>query len=110
MAGENQFWRLRSRIRVARFGQPLATVDRGYDRQRDLPGLLPLYFEELEISSQEAHQCLVRRLKSALRVERTRGKQGHWSYDVGRHTALLKAYKIEKILLKSRKAKYHSGY
>ena len=33
-------------------------------------------------------------LRKKLQVERQRGLDGHWSYDVGRHRAMLEAFRI----------------
>ena len=38
------------------------------------------------------------RLRRALRAERSRGRAGHWSYDLNRHIALKQAYEAEILL------------
>lgn len=73
-----------------------------YDRVRDLPRVLPLMNDELDVASLAGHARLLERLRDALRKERTRGRQGHWCYDVGRHAALLRAYRCEAALLHAR--------
>jgi len=66
-----------------------------YERQRDLPTLLPLWPDELTDESAKARCRIVMKLHSALRAERCRGLAGHWSYDLIRHTNLLRAYRNE---------------
>jgi uncharacterized protein YbjT (DUF2867 family) len=68
-----------------------------YDRARDLPRLLPLWPEEIADPSPLARWRLARVLARALRRERQRGVAGHWSYDLARHAALLKAYRAERM-------------
>jgi hypothetical protein len=88
----------RYRIRVAHFGAPpIAPLahNENYDRDRDLPRLLPLMVGELDVAAVSGQAALIERLRDALRKERMRGRHGHWSYDVGRHAALLQAYRCE---------------
>ena len=66
-----------------------------YDRRRDLPGLLPVWPDELSDESTLGRHRLVMKLHQALRAERNRGQAGHWSYDLTRHTNLLHAYRHE---------------
>ncbi len=68
---------------------------RAYNRQRDLPGLLPVWPDELFDDSTVGRRRLVMKLHRALRAERNRGRAGHWSYDLIRHTNLLHAYSHE---------------
>lgn len=68
---------------------------RPYDRMRDLPRMLPIMARDLETPSPEAQARLVSLLRRALRAERVRGYQRHWTYDPGRHATLLRAYRIE---------------
>jgi hypothetical protein len=61
----------------------------------DLARLLPLWPHELNdmtASGREKRICLLRK---SLRAERRRGLAGHWTYDLGRHSALLRCYKRE---------------
>jgi hypothetical protein len=67
----------------------------GYDRQRDLPRLLPLWPEELADVSLDGRRALVHRLHAVLRRERQRGAAGNWAYDIARHRHLLIAYRAE---------------
>lgn len=66
-----------------------------YDRSRDLPALIALWPWEINDLSFEGQQKLVARLRSALRQERQRAIQQHWTYDLARHARLLKAYQCE---------------
>ena len=66
-----------------------------YDRVRDLPGLLPLWPPEISDATPAARQRLVQKLRRALREERCRGLAGHWTYNLSRHAALLRAYQHE---------------
>jgi hypothetical protein len=68
---------------------------RGYDRRRDLPRLLPLWPHEIEPAGPAEHARLLARMRRALRMERQRGRSGHWAYDLARHAALLRAYRAE---------------
>ena len=65
-----------------------------YDRARCLPGLIRI--DAADIGDDEAAvRSVLSRLKRALRVERTRGRAGHWTYDLNRHIALRQAYDAE---------------
>jgi hypothetical protein len=66
-----------------------------YDRRRDLPRLLPLWPHEMELSTIDDHAKLLARMRRALRIERQRGRAGHWAYDLARHANLLRAYRAE---------------
>jgi len=68
---------------------------RSYDRARDLPKLLPLWPLEIVTSKTADHAGLLARLRKALRAERQRGANGHWTYDLARHAQLLRAYRAE---------------
>ena len=67
-----------------------------YRRQRCLPALLPLTPAEVADTGEAMRRRIVGRLARALRAERTRGRAGHWSYDINRHIALLQAYEAER--------------
>ncbi len=69
--------------------------NRPYERQRDLPRLLPLWPHEITPASLADHAKLLARMRRALRLERQRGRGGHWAYDVARHADLLRAYRAE---------------
>jgi hypothetical protein len=66
-----------------------------YSRNNDLPKLIPLWPDELDDASLPARRRLVGLLARALRRERRSGLAGHWSYDLARHAALVKAYRAE---------------
>jgi hypothetical protein len=69
-----------------------------YCRERDLPRLVPILSEDLDTATPQQHQALLSLLRRALRAERRRAKSGDWSYDLGRHAALLVAYRHELAL------------
>jgi len=91
----------RRRIRACTFGAAPPT-QRGYDRVRDLPRLLPLLAAEIVTDTSDDHERLLALLRRALRLERNRGKGGHWTYDLARHSALLRAYRSEQAALERR--------
>ncbi len=70
-----------------------------YDRQRHLTRVLPVGPDEIADESPAAHRRIVSRLARALRAERSRGRAGHWTYDLNRHVALMQAYTAERRLL-----------
>ena len=67
----------------------------GYDRVRDLPSLIPLWPAEITDETAAGRTHIVRKLRRALREERRRGLAGHWTYNLSRHSALLRAYRHE---------------
>ena len=79
-------------------------VTRRYQRERDLPTLLPLVESEYTAGTLAQHAALVGRLRRALRRERCNGLAGHWTYDLGRHAALLAAYRSERDAMLRRQA------
>src|SRR5262245_53437085 len=91
----------RQRIRACRFDETQPT-QQAYERARDLPRLLPLLPGEMTIATVQEHLRLLALLRRALRLERNRGKSGHWTYDLARHSALLRAYRSERSSLKAR--------
>lgn len=66
-----------------------------YERRRDLPGLMPLWPAEIEDTSVRGREHIVARLRHALRAERRRGLAGHWTYDLARHSGMLRALSAE---------------
>lgn len=72
-----------------------------YDRSRDLPRLLRMWPNEVSLLGEADRAGLVERLRSMLRQERQRGMSRHWSYDLSRHAALLRAYRAEAEALKA---------
>lgn len=65
-----------------------------YERERALPGLIPLWPAELVDYSLEGRRLIVAKLEEACLTERRR--HWHWSYSVNRHQALLAAYYAER--------------
>lgn len=70
-----------------------------YDRERDLPALLPFWPNELRNLTFEGHHRLIQRLRRSLREERRRGLAGSWTYDLARHVRLHRALNAEIALL-----------
>ena len=69
-----------------------------YERQRDLPRLLRLWPEEVRRLDAGDLDWLVTKLAKMLRTERQLGLAPHWSYQLTRHAALLRAWRAEKAL------------
>lgn len=63
-----------------------------------LARLLPLWPHELADTTPAGRDRRLALLRKALRAERRRGLAGHWTYDLGRHSALLRCYKQEAAL------------
>ena len=61
----------------------------------DLARLLPLWPHELEDMTVVGREKRITLLRKSLRAERRRGLAGHWTYDLARHSALLRCYKRE---------------
>ena len=61
--------------------------------------MLPLWPSEIADHSLQGRDRIIQRMRRALRQERCRGLAGHWTYDLARHSALLRAYKHELSLL-----------
>ena len=80
---------------------PEKSEGRPYDRLRDLPGLIPMWPEELRTPSLSAQLRFVVLLRKALREERRRGLAGHWTYSLTRHAGLLAAYRAERASLEA---------
>lgn len=70
-----------------------------YDRAVHLPRLVPIdpATARADAPSDTARVCQV--LAKALRSERTRGRAGHWTYDLNRHIGLLQAFRAERARL-----------
>jgi hypothetical protein len=66
-----------------------------YDRRIDLPRALPLWPHEIADDSVCGRKKIVAKLARALRAERRRGLAGHWTYDLARHSELLRVYRLE---------------
>lgn len=70
-----------------------------YDRTRDLPKLMAILDPRELDDTIEARRKLLKAIKMALRIERRLGLQGHFSYCLPRHRALLEASKHEEAYL-----------
>jgi hypothetical protein len=82
-------------------GRAHPTVSAEEERRRAIARLLPLWPHEVEDRSEAGCRRLLARLARALRAERRRGLAGHWTYDLGRHAALLRLYREELAALGS---------
>ena len=78
---------------------PAAAI--AYDRLRDLPRLLRMWPNEVVALGEADRAGLVERLRQMLRAERRSGLARHWSYDLNRHAALLRAYRAEAAALQA---------
>ena len=87
-----------------RFQQHETSNDQGaaYERQRDLPRLLRLWPEEVRRLEAGDQDWLVTKLANMLRTERQLGLARHWSYELTRHAALLRAWRAEKAVQAAR--------
>jgi hypothetical protein len=74
----------------------IADGSRTYERSRMLVRLLPVGPDEIAGSEPETTRRIVLKLARALRVERARGRAGHWTYDLNRHIGLMQALKAEQ--------------
>lgn len=81
-------------IRALRLHQGGAST-RPYDRERDLPRLLPLHAEDLFGKGEAAQRRLLELLRRALRAERARANARHFAYNPARHAALARAARHE---------------
>jgi hypothetical protein len=72
-----------------------------YNRLRDLPRLLRLWPGDVIALGDADRAGLVERLRQMLRNERKQGLARHWSYDLSRHAALLRAYRAELLELEA---------
>ena len=82
--------------RIAQRTNPRTEVN----RHSELSRLLPLWPGEIDDVSLFGRQRVCRMLGSALRRERSRGIAGHWTYDIARHLALVKAARREETALR----------
>lgn len=58
--------------------------------------LIPAGQGEIAVSNEAPGRKLLLQLARALRSERSRGRAGHWTYDLNRHIGLAQAYRAEK--------------
>lgn len=92
-------------IYCAHLSQPLqqklqAVISPRYRRDQHLALLIPVGPQDLSDQSIAGQDQIVRRLMRSLRGERTRGKAGHWSYDLNRHIGLVRALRAERARLR----------
>lgn len=87
------------RLAAERLRRVVARGAEAYERSRILPRLLPLDPREFAEPSPALTRRICAALARALRRERTRGRAGHWTYDLDRHLALLQAYRAERARL-----------
>jgi hypothetical protein len=74
-------------------------LGRGFSREAQLPKLIGLWPSEVMDYSLEGTERIVAQLRKAIRAERRRAQQGHWTYDINRHLALADALKAEEARL-----------
>jgi hypothetical protein len=67
-----------------------------WQREKMLPRLIGVGPEEIADRSGGGRSRILRRLMSALRSERMRGRAGHWSYSLDRHVGLVQAVEAER--------------
>jgi hypothetical protein len=103
MIGPNEEPNRERQARLARraIGGIIARGIENYDRARHLPLLIPVGPDEIADQGIEARRKIAARLARALRAERTRGRAGHWTYDLNRHIGLRQAYEAERLRLKA---------
>ena len=73
---------------------------RPYDRLSQLPKLIGLWPSEMQDYSAAETLKILTLLRKALRSERSRGRSGHWTYDLNRHLALAESVKAERAHLR----------
>ncbi len=79
------------------------------ERRTELARLLPLWPAEIADLSIEGRRRIIATLSKALRVERVRGKAGHWAYDLARHAALSQNWKHECAALRAIEARKNAA-
>lgn len=72
-----------------------------YLRERDLPRLVLLWPGEVLDLVRADPGVILARLRRAIRGERRRGLAGHWTYDLNRHAALLRACRAEMAMARA---------
>lgn len=70
-----------------------------YERDIDLPNLIPLWPSELADTSPTGRAAIVAKLERACRAERQRDLAGHWAYDRARHARMVATLKAESAAL-----------
>ena len=83
-------------LRTKKTPQTIPINDHMYDRQKDLPRLIPLWPEDLKDDTEIGTKKIIEKIYIALQVERRKAKTSHWSYNLTKHIGLLVALKAEK--------------
>lgn len=83
-------------LRTKKTHQTIPINDHIYDRQKDLPRLIPLWPEELTDHTKVGTKKIIEKIYIALQVERRKAKTSHWSYNLTKHIGLLAALKAEQ--------------
>lgn len=89
--------------------KPANSASRAAFHTADLARLLPLWPHELNDMTTAGREKRIALLRKSLRAERRRGLAGHWTYDLGRHSALLRCYKREVDLAQENGLPAHSS-
>ncbi|MEQ1651268.1 MAG: hypothetical protein ABL897_02140 [Hyphomicrobium sp.] len=86
---------------MQKFSTPLPTRQPQCDTERrnELARLLPLWPNDIADLSIAGRRRIIAALERALRAERCRGKAGHWAYDLARHAALIRSWRLERVAL-----------
>jgi hypothetical protein len=58
--------------------------------------LLPVGPDDMAGMEPQTTRRIVLKLARAIRIERARGRAGHWTYDLNRHVGLMQALKAEQ--------------
>lgn len=91
---------LRRKTTPSRTSPAQKNVARPYDRLSQLPKLIGLWPSEMQDYSAAGTVKILALLRKALRSERSRGRSGHWTYDLNRHVALAESLKAERAHLR----------
>ncbi len=83
-------------LRTRKTPQTIPIKHHIYDRQKDLPRLIPLWPEELKDQTEIGTKKIIEKIYIALQVERRKAKTSHWSYNLTKHIGLLAALKAEQ--------------
>ena len=67
-----------------------------YDRQKDLPRLIPLWPDQVKDDTLGGIKKIIKKIDIALQSERRKAKTNHWSYNLTKHIGLLIAFKAEQ--------------
>lgn len=91
---------LRRKTTPSRTSPAQKNAARPYDRLSQLPRLIGLWPSEMQDYSAAGTVKILALLRKALRSERSRGRSGHWTYDLNRHVALAESLKAERAHLR----------